>query len=95
MIRLESGGSDCTMEAGFRENSVYSAYTQTLSAVTNGVGCTCTFDRCIPPGSALSHYNINTDNLSASVYLRNAGVNDENLSRCCLETVDNITITGL
>ena len=27
MIRLESGGSDCTMEAGFRENSVYSAYT--------------------------------------------------------------------
>jgi hypothetical protein len=28
MIRLESGGSDCTMEAGFRENSVYSAYTQ-------------------------------------------------------------------
>ena len=28
MIRLESGGSDCTMEAGFRENSVYSAYTR-------------------------------------------------------------------
>jgi len=28
MIRPESGGSDCTMEAGFRENSVYSTYTQ-------------------------------------------------------------------
>jgi hypothetical protein len=27
LIRLESRGSDCTMEAGFRENSVYS-YTQ-------------------------------------------------------------------
>ena len=27
MIRLESGGSDRTMEAGFRENSVYSTYT--------------------------------------------------------------------
>jgi len=25
MIRLESSGSDCTMEAGFRENSVYSS----------------------------------------------------------------------
>ena len=28
MIRLESSGSDCTVEAGFRENSVYSTYTQ-------------------------------------------------------------------
>ena len=28
MTRLESGGSDRTMEAGFRENSVYSTYTQ-------------------------------------------------------------------
>ena len=27
MIRLESGGSDRTLEAGFRENSVYSTYT--------------------------------------------------------------------
>jgi len=27
MIRLESSGSDCTVEAGFRENSVYSTYT--------------------------------------------------------------------
>jgi tRNA pseudouridine32 synthase/23S rRNA pseudouridine746 synthase len=27
MIRLESSGSDCTMGAGFRENSVYSTYT--------------------------------------------------------------------
>jgi len=30
MIRLESGGSDCTMAAGFRENSVYSANTSKL-----------------------------------------------------------------
>ena len=29
MIRLESSGSDCTVEAGFRENSVYSTYTRT------------------------------------------------------------------
>ena len=29
MIRLESGGSDRTMEAGFKENSVYSTYTPT------------------------------------------------------------------
>jgi len=28
MTRLESGGSVRTMEAGFRENSVYSTYTQ-------------------------------------------------------------------
>jgi len=28
MIRLESSGSDCTVEAGFRENSVYSTYTR-------------------------------------------------------------------
>jgi hypothetical protein len=27
MIRLESSGNDCTMGAGFRENSVYSTYT--------------------------------------------------------------------
>jgi hypothetical protein len=27
MIRLESSGSDCTMGAGFRENSIYSTYT--------------------------------------------------------------------
>ena len=27
MIRLESSGSDFTMEAGFRENSLYSTYT--------------------------------------------------------------------
>jgi len=27
MIRLESSGSDCTVEVGFRENSVYSTYT--------------------------------------------------------------------
>jgi len=31
MIRPESGGSDCTMEAGFRENSVYSTYTHTAN----------------------------------------------------------------
>ena len=29
MIRLESSGSDCTMGAGFRENSVYSTCTRT------------------------------------------------------------------
>ena len=34
MIRLESGSSDCTMEAGFRENSVYSAYTPAIKAST-------------------------------------------------------------
>ena len=28
MIRLESSGNDCTMGAGFRENSFYSTYTQ-------------------------------------------------------------------
>jgi len=28
MIRLESSGSNCTVEAGFRGNSVYSTYTQ-------------------------------------------------------------------
>ena len=33
MIRLESSGSDCTMGAGFRENSVYSTYTQSDSTV--------------------------------------------------------------
>jgi hypothetical protein len=30
MTRLESGGSDRTMEAGFRENSVYSAYIHSM-----------------------------------------------------------------
>jgi transcriptional regulator with PAS, ATPase and Fis domain len=34
MIRLESGGSDRTMEAGFRENSVYSTYTQQANGGT-------------------------------------------------------------
>jgi hypothetical protein len=29
MIRLEGSGSDCTMGAGFREDSVYSTYTPT------------------------------------------------------------------
>jgi cytochrome c-type protein NapC len=33
MIRLESGGSDRTMEAGFRENSVYSTHTPGLSDI--------------------------------------------------------------
>jgi hypothetical protein len=27
MLRLEGSGSDCTMGAGFREDSVYSTYT--------------------------------------------------------------------
>ncbi len=34
MIRLESGGSDRTMEAGFRENGVYSTYTRPKCHVT-------------------------------------------------------------
>jgi len=36
MIELESSGSDYTVEAGFRENSVYSTYTPTIfdSAIT-------------------------------------------------------------
>jgi hypothetical protein len=37
MIRLESGGSDRTLEAGFRENSVYSTYI--LAALAGSFKC--------------------------------------------------------
>ena len=40
MIRLESSGNDCTMGAGFRENSVYSTYTPNKGIkLTTGTPC--------------------------------------------------------
>jgi hypothetical protein len=50
MIRLESGGSDRTLEAGFRENSVYSTYTRDASREVRSFSSPPTLRAGIPRG---------------------------------------------